>query len=178
MERFLTLSLITMLLAACQPVVPPEALQLSPDSMKNRQMQSRLFDSKNEKKMMGSAVGVFQDMGYQISESETKLGLLTATKQADAQESGEMVGLVILALLGNNPDAINNAAKDQKIVATLVSTPSQNYKGQSVVRVTICREVRNQRGQIHTSEPISDPLIYQQFFEKLSKSVFLKENNV
>jgi hypothetical protein len=47
-----------------------------------------------------------------------------------------------------------------------------------IVRVTFQRLVWNQRGVLTKIEAVNEPEIYQEFYEKLSKSIFLQAQNV
>lgn len=50
--------------------------------------------------------------------------------------------------------------------------------GDSIVRVTFQRIVFDNTGQISRAEQINDPAIYRQFYDKLSKSVFLEAHEI
>ena len=50
--------------------------------------------------------------------------------------------------------------------------------GDSTVRVTFQRVIFNDRGHISKAEQINDPMIYKEFFERLSKSVFLEAQQI
>src|SRR5262249_37737193 len=85
-------------LSGCVPTsVPPEALQLSATAVQDRQMQTRRFDTKDEEKLQRAGAQVLQDLGFQIDESETKLGVIVASKNRDARETGQIVGAVVVA---------------------------------------------------------------------------------
>jgi len=70
---------IIFLITGCQ-TIPKNALTLSLESLAERQMQTRKYETKDEGKILSACAGLLQDMGFNIDESETKLGLITASK--------------------------------------------------------------------------------------------------
>lgn len=121
---------------------------------------------------MQASASVLQDLGFTIEESETKLGVIAGAKSRDATSAGQVVGMVVVAALGGRM-AID---KVQHIRASVVSrAPEPGYVN---VRVTFQRTVINDQGQISRTEGLEDPVLYQEFFDKLSKSVFLQANDI
>lgn len=57
-----------------------QALSLSPDSMEVRQMQSRRFETKDDRLVINAVTGVLQDMGYAIGEISSVSGLVSAAR--------------------------------------------------------------------------------------------------
>lgn len=162
------------LLAACA-TIPPDALVLSPESMQLRQMQTRRIDGIGEKDLLNASVGVLQDLGFEIDESETKLGVLVASKDRSAFTPSQLAGAIALALIGVQMPVDYT----QKIRVSLVTHPALGQDGNAVpnsqvIRITIQRIVWNTQHQITRIEAIEEPEIYQQFYEKLSKSIFLE----
>lgn len=167
--------LLAFFLAGCQTTIPKEALELSPQSLQMRQLQTRYFDTNSEQTILVSSAGLLQDLGFNIDESETELGYILGTKERDATSAAQITGAVIVALLGGGAMPID---KTQKMRACVVTHPYGENKEQMAVRVTFQRIVWNTQGQVTTRECIEDPEVYQEFFSKLSKAVFLEANQI
>lgn len=198
MKKLIVSLCVLSLLAGCATQIPTEALQFQPDTLANRQLQSRKYDIKSEKELLTASNNVLQDMGFNLDESNMPLGVIVASKNRDATDSGQIAGAILMAALFR---VQTNYDKDQKIRASLVTKPaatnnpiqvdvttktgkqvkfSQPVEAPSgyVVRVTFQRLVWNQKGVLSKIEGINDPEIYQEFFDKLSKSIFLQAQNV
>ena len=159
-----------LVLAACQQSVPKEALQLSPDSLQRRQAQTRVFETGDEAEILSASAALLQDLGFTLDESEVDLGVIVASKNRDATEVGQVVGAVAVAVLFGARMAVDD---QQRIRAALVTRKLEDRRGYAV-RLTMQRIVWNTDGQVSKTEPIDDEQIYQEFFDKLSKSVFLE----
>jgi hypothetical protein len=185
--------------SGCATTIPPEALQMQPDTLANRQVQSRKYDIKTEKELLSASASVLQDMGFNLDESQTSLGVIVASKSRDAKDGGQIAGAIVMGFLFGA--AAMSYDKNQKIRASLVTKPAvtnnpikvelttnagknikfdQQVEASSgfVVRVTFQRLVWNQNGILTKIEGINDPAIYTEFYDKLSKSVFLQAQNV
>lgn len=190
--------------------IPPDAFQVSAEMLAQRQIESRRFVGIAEEEVLIASSNVLQDMGFNLENSEVKLGVLTANKQRDASNTGEIVGAVILAVLFRVSTAVS---KSQSIRVSLVVAPAgkesaiaQSYAGASapnvtaaidkaiaaepakstkqvseaintpgayVVRATFQRIVTRTNNSVFV-ESIKDPELYQEFFDKLSKSIFIE----
>lgn len=162
-------------LTACQMSIPKEALELSPESLQMRQIQTRYFDTKNEAEVLSASAALLQDLGFNLDESETKLGFILGSKERDATSAAQVTGAVIVALLGGGAMPVD---KTQKMRACVVTHPYGEEKEKMAVRVTFQRIVWNTQGQITTKECLAEPTMYQEFFSKLSKSLFLEAQNI
>ena len=164
--------------AACQNSVFKEALTLSPESLKDRQLQTRIFDSRDERKLLTASAAVLQDLGYTIDETEVRAGLIVCSRDRDVTETVEVilsVTLEILSILAGHPTSVPYD-QTQKILASLVTTPVDNQR--IAVRITFQHIVWDSDGSITRNEQVNDSLIYQDFFAKLSKSVFLVAHEI
>lgn len=164
---------------SCAQKIPKEALQLSPESLKNRQIQTRRFDI-DEKTMLSASAAVLQDLGFTIDESETELGVIACSKTRDATNAGQIAGAVFVALLTG---AVTPVDKEQLIRASLITHPivideTDPSKCRTAVRVTFQRIITNTQGQATRRECINEPEIYHEFFDKLSQSVFLEAHEI
>lgn len=161
-------------LIACQQRIPKEALQLSPESLADRQLQTRLFETNDEAMLLSASAALLQDLGFTLDESESGLGVIVASKDRDATEAGQVVMAVVLALLGANVPI----DEVQKLRASVVTKPVGEDGRRIAVRVTFQRIVWNNRGQISKQERLNEPEFYQEFFSKLSKAVFLEAHEI
>ena len=155
--------------------IPKDAFKLSPTSMEDRQIQSRKFSTLDNKLLLSSGASVLQDMGYSIDESNVDLGVLTASKKADAKNAGQIAGAIALALFTGT---VTPTDKEQKIRICLVLQETLEDSSSSVARVTMQRVIWNTQGQIARVESLHAPELYQAFFAKLSKATFLEANQI
>ena len=93
--------------------------------------------------------------------------------------SGEVAAVIIIALLGGQPGAIS---KDQTIRVCLVVRPVLDSNGKPMeksefVRVTFQRIVRRTDNSTY-AETLLDEKLFQEFFERVSKSVFIEAQKI
>lgn len=162
-------------LAGCEQTIPPEALALNQVSVEKRAMQTRFFETEDEARLLSASVAVLQDLGYTLEESETDLGVLLASADRDATETGQVVASIAFAVLFGAPLPID---KNQKIRISVVTRPIEDGRGRTAVRATFQRLVWNTQNQLSKIEALDDPTLYQGFFDKLSQSVFLDAQQI
>lgn len=161
-------------LAGCA-TLPEDAFKLSTTSLEDRQLQSRKYPTTDNGLLISAGAGVLQDMGYTIDESNLDLGVLTASKKADAKDAGQIAGAVVLALLTGS---VTPTDDEQKIRICLVIKEALDDPESSVSRITIQRVIWNTQGKISRVESINAPELYQAFYDKLSKATFLEANQI
>ena len=160
-------------LAACTTTPKQPELRLTEAPLETREMQTRSFDDATEPQILASAIAVLQDMGYSIDEVAQELGIISASKRADAtpEEKGRYLLYALDCILGSC-SAWAMEPDEQFIDLTLAVFPRHGFTDSNAVRVTIQRQVWNRAGQLSLQEPIDDEQVYQDLFVKLSKSVF------
>jgi hypothetical protein len=177
-------SLVLFLLVAvggCVPGGAKDALVLSPESLQLKQLQTRRFSGISEVDMLSACSGVIQDLGFNLDESEVELGVIVASKSRMAIETGQIAAKILLAALfsgGSNVSMDMHMDVNQNIRASIVTRPVPGEKDEFFVRITFQRQVWNEKGNLSKQESIEDEEIYQEFFAKLSKSVFLEAHKI
>ena len=169
---FVLLSLLLFHLTACRTGIPREALKLTPESLRERQLQTRVFETDDEMQLLTASAALLQDTGFTIDESEVKCGVIIASRDRNVTDTGEVVLSIFLSALFVPP----SYAETQKVLATLVTKPLDNKR--IAVRITFQHMVWNQNGELMKNECLNEPEIYREFFSKLSKSVFLTAHEI
>lgn len=184
-----TLVAFSLLFAAGCVTLPENAMELSPDSLKQRQLQTRRVEGIDEKALLAASVGVLQDLGFNVDEAETRLGVIVASKKRSAVDTADIITSsletlaveIVFALVFGDDEREGDIHFDvtQKIRISIVTRPALDSSGQplqdtQVIRVTIQRLVWDDEGNLSREESIEDPKVYQKFFDRLSKSIFLE----
>ena len=118
---------------------------------------------------------MLQDLGFNLDESEVELGLVVASKRGPASVPGVSQVTQLLELFAGIEIAVD---RDQRIRVSLVSWPVPDTDTEYFVRVTFQRVVWNTENDISKQQTLDDPTLYQEFFDRLSKSVFLEANSI
>jgi hypothetical protein len=177
-------------LMGCVAQTPPQdLLQLQEESLRNRAMQTRVFETKDEAELLSASAAVLQDLGFQVEESVREVGLLRAAKERSAREYGQDISRFVIFVLSTGlvfvqqPPIVISVDLHQKIAATLVTRPTNADVTRQEVRVVFYRVVWRGDGSggnqsiapgQQRMEMLRDPVMYQTFFAKLSKAVFLE----
>lgn len=151
----------------------------SRQTVAERQLGQRRFDTKDEAFLLQASVGVLQDLGFLLDEAATGSGFILASKERDAVESGQVAAQVLLVMLaaaaGSHVDPVWE--RNQRIRVSVSTRPSSD-RGATLARVTFQRAVWNTKNQVSRVETIADPHIYQEFFDKLSQAAFLQAHDI
>ena len=177
MARFTKPGLLmaVLLLAGCQTTAPERALQLPAASLDIRQMQTRRFAEISESQLLSASIGVLQDLGFNLDESEVELGLVVASKRQAAIDPGVSRLMRFMEIFADIEIAVD---RDQRIRASLVSWPVPNSDEEYFVRITFQRIVWNTENDITKRQTLDESVLYQEFFDRLSKSVFLEAHSI
>jgi hypothetical protein len=189
-SRWILLLSLAGLLTGCIPAVKQtDFFVLTPESAKHRVLQTRTFETSNEKELLSASAAVLQDLGFQVEESVPDVGFLRAAKERSAREYGQEIARVFIFLLGciGGKAFVIPVDLHQQINATLITRRSETNASLFSVRVSFYRTIWQGDGNSGDQAippgqarvmMIYDETIYQQFFAKLSKSVFLEAHKI
>jgi hypothetical protein len=167
-------------LAGCESM-PKNLLTLPQDYLSAREQQMRKYATTDEKKVIQASAGALQDLGFTIDKSEIDLGMIVSSKNRTAVSASQVTAAitadVACALFGCYSNMYGRTDKAQKIEAS-VMVNSSLAKDTTVVRVKFQTVVWNVSGQVSRFETIKEPKIYQEFFERVSKAIFLEEQKI
>ena len=148
--------LLAACLAGCALEPPMDLFAPTEDMLRARQRETRRYEGLSEQELLAASVSVLQDMGFVLTETNTKLGVLTGSKNRKG----------------------NVFQTNQDISVTLVISPVLDSQGihilkQHSVRVNFNRVVLYTNGK-SKAENLNDPQLFTEFHDKLSKSVFIE----
>lgn len=182
-RRGAALAAIALLLGAgCRTAGPQQFFELVPEAPAHKAAQTRFFETRDAHELLSASAAVLQDLGFHVEECVRELGLLRAAKERSARETPQELGRVLVLLLTFGRGLLP-VDLQQQIAATLVARPTNAEGTRHEVRVMFYRIVWAGDGMSgdqylppggQSAEMIRDPGIYQQFFAKLSKAVFLE----
>lgn len=154
------------------------ALLLDQSSLQLRQVQSRRFDTADETMILRACSAVMQDLGFSVEEISRETGMLVGSKERDAIEAGQVAGQLFLAALvaafGGQADPVWD--QNQRIRISIITRPA----GQNAinVRATFQRVIWNSKNQVSRVETLDSPVMYQEFYDKVSQAVFLEAHEL
>jgi hypothetical protein len=160
---------------------PPKNLMLpTENALKLREQQSRSYKTTDEAELLSASAALLQDMGFNIDETNKELGILTASKMRSAVSARQQTTAILLTVLtaaaGGAP-VFTPTDKEQKMRAGVVVKPLGDGHN-TIVRVTFQRIVYTTAGTVSTQEMLGSDEIYTEFFDKLSKAVFLQAQDL
>ena len=164
MKIYFVLSLISAIslsVISCATTTP----QSQQTQLQIRQFQTRSFETNNVKMVMKAMLNVLQDDDYIVKNADLELGLLTATKEVDIENTGEAV---MAALFGGA-----NARWAKNSIIEITANISE-YGEQCRVRVNFQTKKINNKDEVIKVKKITDAEYYQNFFSKVSKGIFIE----
>jgi len=172
-----------LLLAGCAPEVsqmltPPE------DMLAQRQIQTKQYELADEEQILRACTALLQDMGFQIDEGTSRLGVILGSKMRDANSltpgQRTAVAVVALGLLAGGYTAplalllVNKMNAQPVRIDVGIFTRKIGTEGNQVAVRIIFRETGYNGGRPTLPQVVKDAAIYQDAFDRLSKALFLE----
>lgn len=165
---------------------PSVALQSGEVTLEQRQHQTRHFDL-DEPALLSAGVAALQDLGFTLDDSESKLGVITASRQLSSRRPlnsrevvTDLIWVTLVPIVGVPYlafEAATGVKESQVVRVSLVTAPGGGKAtAGSTARVTAQRLVYKDEKltKLRSVEPLNDPEFYQEFFVRLAKSVTLE----
>lgn len=155
----------TFLLTGCVhfPSEPPMT------QLQVREIQTRDFDTSDTKLVMKSMMNVLQDEGFMIKNAVIDLGLLNAEKIRDVENTSKVMMARLLS---------GEYARWDKQQTVEASANVSEFGSKTRVRINFQIKTLDNFGCPQDVISVSDSLYYQRFFEKVSKGIFLQEQEI
>jgi hypothetical protein len=134
-----------------------------------RAMQTRTYEGQDPKATLKTVLNVLQDEGFLVDHGNTELGLLHGSKtieEISAQSFGTTPVFLERSFGAFGPiiDAV-----------TIEATANvSDFGAQTKVRVNFQRKVTNSRGAVTFAAPVVDAKVYQEFFAKVERGLFIQ----
>ena len=161
--ELLLAALLTVGISACGATQPQKT------QLQIREFQTRSYDTTDTKMVMKAMLNVLQDEGFIVKNANTELGMLTATKEMDVQNTGTAVMMALLAGA--------NARWDKNSVVECSANVTE-FGQQTKVRVNFQTKTLNNKGEVTDIHVIQEEPFYQDFFSKVDKGIFLQKEKV
>lgn len=149
MKKFLLLFVLLIFFNGCSNFNKTKNFRTEQTQLQIRSYQSRSFDTQNRELVLRTIISTLQDLGFIVEKVDEKMGIISGTLFFNTP--------VVPISIGDN---------ETQLIKTNISV--RNSEAQIIVRLNASKD----------SKTITDPTVYQNFFNSLSQSLFLEANNV
>lgn len=167
-----------------EPLPMEPLFRLNPTDPADLAEQTRVFPTADREAVLLAAAAALQDMGYEVTGGQKQFGLLMGEKTAEVAGAGAahavgeaaLVTATVLLSLLIGEDVVTDLPEQvsQVIhVSLLVSESRRLGRWGTDVRISLDRDMIYDDGRVipdHTELP----LVYREFFDRLSKAVYLE----
>lgn len=182
-------ALAAVVLGGCTIVNRPQPPQQDQTQLERRQYQQRDFDTSDTKLVMKAVLNTLQDDGFSIRFADADLGLITAVKEIMLTTRSQVGGTrspaetwaeIFAAAISrgrSRPTTPQQQPTRYRNIEQIEATVNVSPFGarQTRVRVSFVARVLDNEGALVESQPVTDPDVYQQFFLKVDKGVFIEK---
>jgi len=135
-----------------------------------RQMQTREYDIRDSDRAVKAVLDVLQDEGFIPREVNARVGYVYAVKEVDIEDSHEKFWA---NFWHNRRDAQWRKDSVIECAANVTSRPPGIR-----VRLTFQVKIMDNHGQVQSVDTVHEPRVYQDFFARVDKGIFLEKSGV
>lgn len=168
MKNFKTIIITVFLLSLVSCAHKNPSLDINHSALALRQFQKKELISNSEVEVMRTVIGALQDLGFTIKNTNSELGIIHAEMQlSDSSSFSQYMQSWIFE------ETTISSIKHWDATINI-----DKVSDKVTVRASFVAKALNKVGGIIKSEPILDPLFYQDFFNRVDKALFLKQNKL
>ncbi|TAL70309.1 MAG: hypothetical protein EPN82_03110 [Bacteroidetes bacterium] len=150
--------------------------------LQTREFQTREYDTNDTKLIMKAVLNVLQDDGFIVKNAVVDLGLLSASKEIDLQNSGskDEFWSTFFEILSKPSTRKGHTAEPtyNKVKIVEVSINVTEIGKRSKVRANFQAKILDNKGNTVQVSDVEDPKFYQDFFAKVDKGVFIQKQGL
>lgn len=162
-----------MLAAVCGALLSAtgcQSVRLPMTQLQVRQMQTRQYGIREPKRALKAVLNVLQDEGFIPRQVDGDVGYIYAVKEVDIEDGGER-------FWANFWHGRRDARWRKNSIIECAANVSERSTGVRV-RLTFQVKIVDNVGRTQSVVTVLDPLIYQNFFSRIDKGVFLEKSGV
>jgi hypothetical protein len=134
-----------------------------------REYQTRSFDTQDAKPVMKALLNVLMDEGYIVKEANVELGVLGAARELNIEDKGK--AFMSRLILGGN------ARWDKNSIVEV--TANFSLRGDRTrVRASVQLKTVDNKGLALKIRVMDDEALYQEFFAKVDKGIFIEKEKL
>ena len=162
-SRILTAVIATSILIGLPGCVNKRLMELKTSrQLTLRSIQTRAFDTTEKNKMLRAVIATLQDLGYIVNEANEVIGTVSARTSH--------IRYLYLKWKRDIENQFREDTGKERIVIPLLITVTVRPRGETQLLVRANAQFNQ--------EAVEDPLLYQNFFTVLEKSIFLTAHEV
>jgi hypothetical protein len=170
MTQYLLLAMCVVVLSGCSSI-PKNAFLLTPSTPDDRQLESRVFATRDKPSLIKDGAIILENMGYKTDLVNTDIGLVTATKHEN--DSGFVSTMVSVLSIG-----MASSDKDKVTRATFTTMPAKGRQDAFITRLTLQQMVLDSNGEVSNVTTITDKDTYKIFYERLEASTVIEPDRI
>jgi hypothetical protein len=170
MTQYLLLAMCVVVLSGCSSI-PKNAFLLTPSTPDDRQLESRVFATRDKPSLIKDGAIILENMGYKTDLVNTDIGLVTATKHEN--DSGFVSTMVSVLSIG-----MASSDKDKVTRATFTTMPAKGRQDAFITRLTLQQMVLDSNAEVSNVTTITDKDTYKIFYERLEASTFIEPDRI